>query len=201
MINNRYFRLNVRAWMEVRGLFDTDGSNINMYSAIFNKISKDIYKDLSIYPQAFKALQYYEQQLNQDLILIDHIIVYGKVDVCIFLSPDDANFNDYYYWDIDSKKLYKVISYEVEHRPIELKCRDFKHNLRLWMIYRGMDQVQLSKRSGISQPSISNYIYGKTVPTFYSLYKLAIALGCNISDLLRENQVSKKGDISEDFSL
>ena len=56
---------------------------------------------------------------------------------------------------------------------------------RLWYIMRckGVDQVELSKRTRISQPRISDYINGVSVPSFYITDKIARALDCSIDDL------------------
>lgn len=49
----------------------------------------------------------------------------------------------------------------------------------------GISQMQLSKISGVSQAVISDIENGKTnSPRFYTITKLASALGCTIDDLL-----------------
>lgn len=56
---------------------------------------------------------------------------------------------------------------------------------RLWYIMRrkGIDQVELSKRTGFPQSTISNYINGINVPSFYAIDKIARILDCSIDDL------------------
>ena len=66
----------------------------------------------------------------------------------------------------------------------EEECRkEFGMRLRSLMFRRNIDQVLLSKMTGISQPAISNYVNGKTSPSFYSLDKIARALECSIEEL------------------
>ena len=56
---------------------------------------------------------------------------------------------------------------------------------RLWYIMRckGIDQVELSKRTGFPQSTISNYINGINIPSFYAIDKIARILDCSIDDL------------------
>ena len=56
---------------------------------------------------------------------------------------------------------------------------------RLWYIMRckGIDQVELSKRTGFQQSTISNYINGINVPSFYAIDRIARILDCSIDDL------------------
>lgn len=55
------------------------------------------------------------------------------------------------------------------------------------MAKRGMDQQELSKRSGVPQPIISNIVTGRTpTPRYDTLYLLARALRCAMEDLIQE---------------
>ena len=53
---------------------------------------------------------------------------------------------------------------------------------RLWYIMqcKGIDQVELSKRTGFQQSAISNYINGINMPSFYAIARI---LDCSIDDL------------------
>jgi len=53
------------------------------------------------------------------------------------------------------------------------------------MARRGMDQQELSRRSGVPQPMISNIVTGRTpTPRCDTLYSLARALRCAMEDLI-----------------
>jgi predicted XRE-type DNA-binding protein len=67
----------------------------------------------------------------------------------------------------------------------EDECRrEFGMRLRSIMFLRNIDQAQLSRMTGIPQPSISNYINGKTSPSFHNADRIAKALKCS-ADVLR----------------
>lgn len=74
-----------------------------------------------------------------------------------------------------------VVSYDGSEDQYK---KEFSFRLIEKMADRCVDQSYLSQLSGISQPSISNYIYGKSLPTAYVLNKLAKALHCSAADLV-----------------
>lgn len=62
----------------------------------------------------------------------------------------------------------------------------FADRLRFWMAKRGMNQVELARASGVSQPSISNYlnqVKSALTPSPENLYALAKALHCTMEQL------------------
>lgn len=66
----------------------------------------------------------------------------------------------------------------------ERECRrEFGLRLRKIMYFKNITQSDLSERTGLSQPMISNYINGRTTPSFYNADKIAKALGCSTEDL------------------
>ena len=59
-------------------------------------------------------------------------------------------------------------------------------NLAKLMQQRGLNQVELAERSGLSQPMISNYLIGShrgKQPTLRNLLALVKALNCSLEDL------------------
>ena len=67
----------------------------------------------------------------------------------------------------------------------EEECKkEFGIRLRQMMMFKCVNQLELSERTGISQPAISNYITGRTAPTLYNIDKIAKALGCSIDTLM-----------------
>ena len=67
--------------------------------------------------------------------------------------------------------------------PNELTEAEFRNEfgVRLsdLMWKRGISEMYLSELTGISRVSISNYITGKTTPSFYSVDKIAKTLNCS----------------------
>lgn len=47
----------------------------------------------------------------------------------------------------------------------------------------GLTQEDLSEKTGIPQPNISDYLYGKHFPSFYQIDKMAKAMNCSVEDL------------------
>ena len=47
----------------------------------------------------------------------------------------------------------------------------------------GLTQEELSENTGIPQPNISDYLYGKHFPSFYQIDKMAKAMNCSVEDL------------------
>lgn len=67
----------------------------------------------------------------------------------------------------------------------EEECRrELGLSLRKLMFIKGIAQKDLSETTGISEHMISNYIRGKSTPSFYTIDKIAKALGCS-TDALR----------------
>ena len=65
---------------------------------------------------------------------------------------------------------------------IEECAIEFGIRLNRIMKIQGVSQLELSEATGITQPSISNYISGKIMPSFYSAVKIARYLDCNVED-------------------
>ena len=66
----------------------------------------------------------------------------------------------------------------------EDECRhEFGTRLRRLMFYKNITQNELSELTGIAQPLLSRYITGATSPSFYTVDKIAKALGCSTDDL------------------
>ena len=64
-------------------------------------------------------------------------------------------------------------------------ARIFGDRLRELRGVAGLTQRQLAARAGTSSAAISNFEAGNNSPTLGTLVRLADALGCNVSDLVR----------------
>lgn len=58
--------------------------------------------------------------------------------------------------------------------------REFGDRLYRMMNRKGITQLELSERTGLTQAQISNYINGKSTPSFYVVDRIAKALKCSI---------------------
>ena len=66
----------------------------------------------------------------------------------------------------------------------EEECKlEFGKSLYKIMLRKNITEKKLSEMTGISQPRLSNYISGKTSPSFYKVDKIAKALNCSIDEL------------------
>lgn len=63
--------------------------------------------------------------------------------------------------------------------------KNYKNNIRKIRRDRDITQVELSKKTGISQVAISNYETGNQKPGLDNLIKLSEALKCTIDELVK----------------
>ena len=61
---------------------------------------------------------------------------------------------------------------------------EFGRRLRRIMDFKHINQLELSKKTGISNVTISKYICGKATPSFYNAVKIARVLDCSITELI-----------------
>lgn len=76
--------------------------------------------------------------------------------------------------------------------------REFGRRLENTMYHKRISQIELSQRSGIPQPVISNYIRGLVMPSFVKVDKLAKALGCS-ADEFRYFEKEMMPFVKEDY--
>lgn len=63
---------------------------------------------------------------------------------------------------------------------------DFRRRLQILMNRNWVDQDELAKRIGSTQPMISRYITGQSIPSAITLKKIAIALDCTTDEFYEE---------------
>ena len=78
-----------------------------------------------------------------------------------------------------------------EKLMIDESANVFGTNLKRMMKSKNITQVELSKAIGITQPSLSIYITGKSKPNIYKAYAIAKYIGCSIDELMREPMEQK----------
>lgn len=88
-------------------------------------------------------------------------------------------------------KSYFELNKEVRDLPVNCTTLDeeifqdeFGIRLQHKMIVKGFTQTTLSEATGISQPSISNYIAGRKTPSLYTANKIAKVLDCSIDEFV-----------------
>ena len=73
-----------------------------------------------------------------------------------------------------------------ESFPVEFMEKLLKSDkpLSVWREYRNLTQKRLAEKSGISQSFITQIENGKKIGSAKTLQALAVALGCDIEDIL-----------------
>lgn len=61
---------------------------------------------------------------------------------------------------------------------------DVAENLRYYLNLRGVSQTQLAEHCGVSDPSVSAWCSGKTVPKMKNLEQIAELLNIDVKDLV-----------------
>lgn len=101
----------------------------------------------------------------------------GPFELTIELSDGRSVMYD----DID--KTIRNLPHDSNHMTEEECKQEFGTRLRKLMQRKCLLQSDLSEITGIPQCSISNYMNGKTSPSFYNADKIAKALGCSLEEL------------------
>ena len=88
-----------------------------------------------------------------------------------------------------SKILYNDFENTVRYLPTDSNNmsekqfrREFGYRVKLIMLEKGITQDELSEKTGIAQETLSRYICGKNVPSFYKIDKIAKALDCSVDE-------------------
>ena len=107
--------------------------------------------------------------------VIDARDVYGGEQLLLMEDGRVLAYNDLY-------RTYR----ELPHDPNEMtegECRkEFGRALARIMDWKRVGQIELSDRTGISQPAISSYICGTRTPSFYAADKIAKALDMSLDE-------------------
>lgn len=98
----------------------------------------------------------------------------------------DKDGGKYRYDDVYDTFRYFKPGYDSDDRDAERIKRTFGFRLQRQMTLRGMTQADLSDATGISQPTISNYINHRQSPDIVKLTLIARALRCSVDELLRD---------------
>lgn len=80
-----------------------------------------------------------------------------------------------------TKTLRRLPSYVTAMTEQEVR-NEFSLRLNRLMRLKGITQIELSERTGLSRYSIIKYLNGKVTPSFYAVDRIAKALGCSIEE-------------------
>lgn len=108
------------------------------------------------------------------------VVSYNENDIGLSVELD--NGERYMYDDIE-RTIRRLPNDSMNLSANEFK-NEFGKRLHKIMRMKNISQRELSEKTGITQPMFSNYISGKTVPSFYMVDKIAKALNCS-ADIFR----------------
>lgn len=87
-----------------------------------------------------------------------------------------------YFYDLSNNVLIPIPKSDQDLDKESFR-RIFGVLLRRALERSGLTQEELSEKTGIPQPNISDYLYGKHFPSFYQIDKMAKAMNCSVEDL------------------
>lgn len=111
--------------------------------------------------------------------IMENSIEYNVVgDHELVIKTKDGNLWSYYDLTGTIRKLPQDCSDLSEEQ-----CKnEFGIRLRRIMELKGITQAALAKLVGVDQPSISKYVNGKWIPSFFILDKIARVLDCSMDE-------------------
>lgn len=77
----------------------------------------------------------------------------------------------------------------------------FQENVRKLMEESGMNQKQLSGKTGISEASLCRYLSGSLQPRIDIVENIARAFGVSVSDLIGDEMKIPQGSFDETYSV
>lgn len=132
--------------------------------------------DSSVFEKhVFKEMAYYHPYVADRIEKYSFNVPLGELT----LKLDDGSTMLY---DFFHQSMRRLPSDSTKMTEEECK-REFGLKLQKMIYAKGMTQKKLSEISGITEASISMYIKGRAMPTFYTLDKIAKALKCSVDDL------------------
>ena len=126
-----------------------------------------------------------ESQIFQNLKRM-YPFLYNQMESYVMLNNYDIHIklkdgSTVLYDDFD--KSFRQLPMNSREMTAEQCKIEFSSRLYRLMRRKCITQEALSEMTGITQPLISSYINGKTLPGFYNVDKIAKALGCSVDEL------------------
>lgn len=77
--------------------------------------------------------------------------------------------------------------------PDQLRSIEQKISKRIKQMRKasGLQQQELSELIGCSRTSVSNIERGEHMPTLPTLLRIVVAIGCNVSDILKDSDIKE----------
>lgn len=106
----------------------------------------------------------------------------GQMRILLRLSTGEKKI-----YDLIDSRLISVGTpiFELDNADDEWKKR-FAARLRRKLCITGVTQWELSEKTGISEVTISKYLHGKAIPSAVNVDRIAWALNCDVSDIMRD---------------
>lgn len=125
------------------------------------------------------------EQMLDNIALYFPTLVMKLESVMPALDPDELIL----ILENGDKVLYNDTNNSVRNLPSDIDNmseyefkREFGIRLKKLMNKKGITQEELSEITEITRPMISNYIRGKSLPTFYNMDRIAKALDCSTEE-------------------
>ncbi len=77
----------------------------------------------------------------------------------------------------------------------------FQENVKKLMDDSGMNQKELSKKTGISEASLCRYLSGSLVPRMDIVENIAKFFGVSVSELIGKEMIEPKDSFDETYSI
>lgn len=108
-------------------------------------------------------------------------VMHAREYVQLMLLLETNSKYDYFY-DLSNNVLIPIPKSDQDLDKESFR-RIFGVLLRRALERSGLTQEELSEKTGIPQPNVSDYLYGKHFPSFYQIDKMAKAMNCSVEDL------------------
>ncbi len=133
----------------------------------------------NLYETYYNELEHYHPYLIPQIV---GVRPWGTRGIQITLN-NGQRFNYDSSWH-SIRRVVEYAEYEADDVTDENTREIFANNLAELMLTSGINQTELSKRTGLSSGTISNYISKKATPSLTAIRKIAHALDCPIADLI-----------------
>ena len=99
--------------------------------------------------------------------------------------------------EVTIEDISEIINENETFIPVKkLKRCELNRNLvRKKILELGLTQKKFSSMVDITEPMMSNYLTGKTFPTYNIIYRMANALGCEVTDIILVQKNEKVDDV------
>ena len=134
-----------------------------------------ILNEYGIHDYDIRSLFDYNRHIAEQTVSIEP---YGMLEFLITLKDGRRLI-----YDLDDKMIYEKFEQEDEI-PDDVFKKEFSRRLKRRMLHMGVDQIELSEKTSVSQSAISKYINGTSMPSYLTICKIAKVLKCDVGDFI-----------------